>query len=285
MSLRDKIVEVAISQLGYTEGKNNDTKYGDWYGLPNQPWCAMFVSWCADQAGISQDIIKKFAYCPTGYNWFNSKGEATRSHITPNKGDIIFFIWSQGNTVPDHVGLVEYVEGSTVHTIEGNRSDKVQRFSYSIYDWRIFGYGQPNYGDSPEPPKPTGDETIRDIQSWLNNEYGTGLDVDGFYGPKTKKGLVIGLQTEFNRQFDAGLAVDGIFGPKTKQACRNIRKGAQGNITKLIQSALYCRGYNPNGIDGIFGSGTERAVKSFQSDNGLSVDGIVGKNTFEKLFK
>lgn len=59
----------------------------------------------------------------------------------------------------------------------------------------------------------------------------------------------------------------------------------KGNITKLIQCMLYCRGYNPNGIDGIFGSGTERAVKSFQSNNGLTSDGIVGKNTFEKLFK
>ena len=78
------------------------------------------------------------------------------------------------------MGIVEYVEGSTVHTIEGNRSDKVQRFSYSINDWRIFGYGQPDYGESPE-PTPSGKETIRYIQSWLNDEYGTDLDVDGFY--------------------------------------------------------------------------------------------------------
>ena len=49
MGFRDDIVDMAISQLGYTEGPNNDTKYGDWYGLPNQPWCAMFVSWCANQ--------------------------------------------------------------------------------------------------------------------------------------------------------------------------------------------------------------------------------------------
>ena len=107
----------------------------------------------------------------------------------------------------------------------------------------------------------------------------------GSIGPKTHKALVIGLQIELNRQFDRGLDVDGIFGPATKAACVNVRRGAVGNITQLIQSMLYCRGYNPNGIDGIFGSGTEAAVKAFQRDNGLSADGIVGKNTFEKLFK
>ncbi len=149
MSKRDEIIEIAKSQLDYREGPNNDTKYGDWYGMPNQPWCAMFVSWCANQVGISSEVIQPFAYCPTGYNWFRNKGEGTRDHIRPEKGDIIFFIWS-GNSTPDHVGLVEYVEGDTVHTIEGNRSDRVGRFTYNINAREIFGYGKPNYGESSE---------------------------------------------------------------------------------------------------------------------------------------
>lgn len=141
----------------------------------------------------------------------------------------------------------------------------------------------------PEPviPTPTysGDAQIKKIQEWLNNEYGTGLNVDGYYGPKTKEALVKGLQTELNRQFGEGLKVDGVFGPKTKAACHTIKNGARGNITKLIQSALYCKGYNTNGVDGIFGNGTEQAVRKFQADKGLKVDGLVGKNTFERLFK
>ena len=48
---------------------------------------------------------------------------------------------------------------------------------------------------------------------------------------------------------------------------------------------LYCIGYNTNGIEGIFGNGTASAVRKFQGDIGISVDGVVGKNTFEKLFK
>lgn len=153
-------------------------------------------------------------------------------------------------------------------------------------DMDITDGNAPTPEPTPEPtPTPTGDRQIREIQEWLNNEYGAGLTVDGYYEPKTHKALVKALQHEFNVQLGAGLVEDGIFGPATKAKCPNIRKGMRGNITKLIQCMLYCRGYDPNGIDGIFGSGTEAAVKAFQRDHGLSADGIVGKNTFEKLFK
>ena len=37
MGQRQQMLEAALSQLGYTEGSNNDTKYGRWYGLNNQP--------------------------------------------------------------------------------------------------------------------------------------------------------------------------------------------------------------------------------------------------------
>ena len=64
-----------------------------------------------------------------------------------------------------------------------------------------------------------------------------------------------------------------------------LRKGARGNITKLVQEKLVSLGYNTNGVDGIFGSVTEKAVLSFQKSNGLVADGIVGKNTWGKLLK
>ena len=142
--------------------------------------------------------------------------------------------------------------------------------------------------DIPTPtptPTPSGDKQIREIQEWLNNNYNTGIKVDGLYGKETKKALVKGLQTELNKQYNAGLVVDGIFGAKTKAKCPNVKKGARGNITRTIQSMLYCLGFNPNGIDGIFGDRTELEVRKFQADNRLAIDGIVGKNTFEKLFK
>ena len=62
-----------------------------------------------------------------------------------------------------------------------------------------------------------------------------------------------------------------------------LKKGARGNITKLLQEKLVSLGYNTNGIDGIFGSATKKAIISFQKSNGLVADGIVGQNTWRKL--
>lgn len=97
-------------------------------------------------------------------------------------------------------------------------------------------------------------------------------------------GWVARLQTELNNQFHKGLAVDGLRGSKTLNACVTVKKGARGNITRLIQERLNSVGFHIS-IDGIFGGGTENAVKVFQRNRGLSVDGIVGRNTWEWLLK
>lgn len=92
------------------------------------------------------------------------------------------------------------------------------------------------------------------------------------------------LQAELNRQCHSGLAVDGLRGPKTLNACITVRRGARGNITRLIQERLNSVGFHIS-TDGIFGGGTEKAVKVFQRNRGLSADGIVGRNTWEWLLK
>ncbi len=92
------------------------------------------------------------------------------------------------------------------------------------------------------------------------------------------------LQIELNKQYNLRLAVDGDFGRKTKASVPNLKKGEKGNITYLAQASLYFEGNDPKGIDGIFGAGTEKAVKAFQEANGLTADGIIGRDTFSKLF-
>lgn len=92
------------------------------------------------------------------------------------------------------------------------------------------------------------------------------------------------LQRELNKQFNAGIKVDGYFGQATIDALINVKKGAKGNITKIIQKRLTALGYRIN-VDSIFGRDTENAIKSLQKANGLSSDGIVDKNTWRLLFK
>lgn len=91
------------------------------------------------------------------------------------------------------------------------------------------------------------------------------------------------LQAECNKQGFSNQSVDGIAGPNTLKGCPMLKKGAQGNITKLLQEKLVKLGYSTNGVDGIFGSGTYSAVREFQKTRGLSADGIVGQNTWRKL--
>jgi hypothetical protein len=136
------IVDVAIAEIGYAESGNNSTKYGKWFGMNGAAWCHMFVSWCANQAGVSTSIVPKTASCSSGMSWFSSRSLFKRKgQYTPKRGDIIYFL-SAGAS---HVGIVEKVSGNTVHTVEGNMSNRVGRRSYSLNAARITGYGVPKY--------------------------------------------------------------------------------------------------------------------------------------------
>lgn len=126
--------------------------------------------------------------------------------------------------------------------------------------------------------------TIRNIQSTLNARYGAGLTVDGIWGPLSKRALIRALQIELNMLYGAGLIVDGIFGPRTKAAIRNLSQGSRGNMVWILQAGLYVKGFETT-LDSIFGANTTTQVKAFQTDNGLTADGIAGPNTFEALMR
>lgn len=64
---------------------------------------------------------------------------------------------------------------------------------------------------------------------------------------------------------------------------QTLRKGSKGAEVTYLQTKLTERGYSLGKIDGDFGSKTDTAVKQFQTDNSLAVDGIVGKNTWDAL--
>lgn len=167
------IVGVAQTQVGYSEGSSGYTKYGDWYGLPNSDWCAMFVSWCAAQAGVDSNVFPTFALCSAGCDWFISQGRFNYSgSYIPQAGDLIFYS-SYGNIY--HVGLVTGSDGTNVYSIEGNYTDKVSNVSYPLSYGDILGYATPNYsysdGDQNSYVPDYGTEsTVEDIDEY-NNVY------------------------------------------------------------------------------------------------------------------
>lgn len=62
-----------------------------------------------------------------------------------------------------------------------------------------------------------------------------------------------------------------------------LQRGAEGPEVAYLQTLLKILGYTTNSIDGIFGINTEHQVKSFQADNSLMIDGIVGDATWQVL--
>ena len=107
--------------------------------------------------------------------------------------------------------------------------------------------------------------------------------VDGMRGPFTARGV-----RRFQRR--KNLLVDGIAGPQTKRAigarplgARVLQKGNRGWDVAALQFRLLKHGYPPGGVDGVFGPGTQTAVINFQSANGLTADGVAGRQTVAAL--
>lgn len=73
--------------------------------------------------------------------------------------------------------------------------------------------------------------------------------------------------------------------PANKTALPTLKRGSKGDAVKIVQEKLIARGYScgASGVDGDFGQATEKAVKAFQKDHNLKVDGIVGTKTYEAL--
>lgn len=64
---------------------------------------------------------------------------------------------------------------------------------------------------------------------------------------------------------------------------RTLKMGSKGIDVKLLQDQLIKKGYNPGIVDGDFGGNTYSALKHFQADNNIAVDGIAGKQTVKSL--
>lgn len=119
-----KVVQIATKEIGQTETpkNSNNSKYNKWFGLPNLPWCGMFVSWCYAQAGMplpSIGFTKGFAGCQTAVAYFKKNKMITTE---PGAGDIVFFDWNLDGRY-DHTGIfVKWIGESKFETIEGNTS-------------------------------------------------------------------------------------------------------------------------------------------------------------------
>lgn len=147
---RQDIIGVALTQVGYREGWNNDTKYGAWYStavgwsMNYQPWCAMFISWCANQAGIPTSALKLCSFADLGGFGITDTFKYSSGRV-PQPGDLF-------TREGQHAGIVYQVDvaNNTFVTIEGNTNDSgwdgigVFIRYHSLTDSR-YTFGSPNY--------------------------------------------------------------------------------------------------------------------------------------------
>ena len=173
------LLAVARTQIGYHEssidfmvkedGKRQGyTRYGDWYGLPYEEWCAMFCSFCLEYAGIPESAFPRAANCQ---HWINQLKKrdlyAPRGTYVPKVGDLVIFEYEHDDDA-DHVGIVcevtEDKDGNPVRitTIEGNhRAAVCTGMTYSLGDGSIAGYGMVNLAYDREIEKHHREQTVQ----------------------------------------------------------------------------------------------------------------------------
>lgn len=163
------VLDIARGELGETEHPpgSNQCKYSDWYPMPGEPWCGMYVSWVADRAGATS-LIPKYAYTPDGAQWFKDRGLWVTSGYKP--GDVTFYQWPDSDRIC-HTGFCESWDGHTLTAIEGNTDvsgggsgGQVMRQYRTKY---IRGAGRPGYDE--------GSTTVASY--WCQVQQNTGQEV------------------------------------------------------------------------------------------------------------
>ena len=139
-----RALQAAQAEVGVAEqppGSNDGPRIAQYRtataGSGVGPWCAYFTSWAAREAGVPiGDNGQGFGRVDDVYAWAQKAGKAipnTGGNVKPQPGDLI--VWDE------HIGVVDSVDpDGSIHTIEGNSSDKVSRRTYGADGNNAIGY-------------------------------------------------------------------------------------------------------------------------------------------------
>ncbi len=174
--LRNKVVQTARGYLGSKEADGSHRKIIDGYNAHKplargylvkytDAWCATFVSFVGIVCGLT-DIMPTECGCGAMIDLYKKKGRWQENDAyRPQPADIIMYDWDDNGVgdctgYPEHVGIVEVVDGNTITVIEGNMSDKVGERKLQVNGRYIRGYCLPDYagkaGSVPSASVPSG---------------------------------------------------------------------------------------------------------------------------------
>jgi hypothetical protein len=135
-------LQAALGEVGVAEqppGSNNSPRIAQFRqataGSGVGPWCAYFVSWAARQAGAPiGDHGQGYGRVDDVWAWGQRTGRAMpAAGTTPQPGDLI--VWDE------HIGIVQSVDpDGSIHTVEGNSSDRVSQRTYGSDGGGAVGY-------------------------------------------------------------------------------------------------------------------------------------------------
>jgi peptidoglycan hydrolase-like protein with peptidoglycan-binding domain len=127
---------------------------------------------------------------------------------------------------------------------------------------------------------------VRQLQELLNHRLNSNdrVAVDGAFGSKTENAVKI-------VQFQFFLKQDGVAGPFTWKSLQAkapinkpvLRRPSAGELIMMVQAVLENGGYYKGAVDGEFGVVMETSIKEFQKAKKLTVDGVIGDNTWDAL--
>jgi peptidoglycan hydrolase-like protein with peptidoglycan-binding domain len=278
------MLSAARSLLGTGENPpgSNHNFITTWYGFDGA-WCDMAVTYAAGHSDNLAACMGRHAWTVEHAKAFQSAGRWHYGLGGIRAGDIVFFDWSGGGTINgiDHIGVVEAVHSNgTITTLEGNTSNV---FARRVRRSSIVGYGRPAYGNAAQMPSSNGTLVrgstgtgVRTLQANLNKVMGSGLTLDGSFGPATETALRA-FQSKYK------LIVDGIYGPQSAA----MMKGALAGRTSPIPPKPKPPAAKTLFVDGRFGPATCAAMQRALNKHGASlvVDGAMGALTKKALQK
>lgn len=257
-----------IKQLNYTGDKRGNLHMHRWYAATGCP---------------GEYLGSKFPYIAREVN------KRLNGNITPSTPSL-----------PETSSIYTVKSGDTLSSIARKYNTTYQKLAeingiqdpskiYVGQVLKVIGTSTPSPAPTPKPnpikPSTSINQIVKDGQIHARNFAAKGLGADGIRGANTIKAGIKVLQQAMNLDYGAGLTVDGKWGRKSEAALgrHTVRRSEKQYMVIALQILLMLKGYYCNGVDGHFGAGCEKAVRQYQADHGLTVDGIAGYNTFKSL--
>lgn len=159
-AIRERVVAEARKLLGVKEGTaahrqivdgyNSQTKLPRGYKLQyTDAWCAATMSYIGITLGVSHVLLPECS-CSRMIELYKAKGRwEERDDYVPKPGDLVMYDWQaqsgECTGAPDHVGMVESVEGKTIRVVEGNYDNQVKIREICVEYVKVRGYCLPDY--------------------------------------------------------------------------------------------------------------------------------------------